>query len=171
MHTRECGRTSPNLESCRLTRRSTGRPPAGYRPRVGRRLACCVRHRTVERYLRIEKHNHANHAYRRRHPAYACRNCLVLSGYECPTRQLYDGANAMGDLRCDRVSHRYLCVLARAAHFPKIVTAVNAANTTILASVPHSSGACAVPLPNIALNRTPAGGLAPGRRSPVSLLR
>jgi hypothetical protein len=29
---------------CRsLTRRSTGRPPAGLRPRVGRRLACCVR--------------------------------------------------------------------------------------------------------------------------------
>src|SRR5882757_5777021 len=28
---------------CGLTRRSTGRPPAGLRPRVGRRLACCVR--------------------------------------------------------------------------------------------------------------------------------
>jgi hypothetical protein len=26
-----------------LARRSTGRPPAGLRPRVGRRLACCVR--------------------------------------------------------------------------------------------------------------------------------
>ena len=36
------------MVGCRaLTRRSTGRPPAGFRPRVGRRLACCVRAQVV----------------------------------------------------------------------------------------------------------------------------
>jgi thioredoxin-related protein len=54
----------------------------------------------------------------------------------------------MGGLRSDRVSHRCLCVLASAAHFPKVVTAMNAANITMLASVQHSSGAYPVALPD-----------------------
>src|SRR6202795_2788698 len=93
-----------------------------------RRLAWLVRPRTVELHIRIEEHNHANCAYRRWHPAYADRNCLVLSGYQCAARQLYDGANAMGGLRSDRVSHRCLCVLASAAHFQEVVTTVSAGN-------------------------------------------
>ena len=149
-----------------------GRPPVGLRPRHGRPLACCVRRQADQRSCLCSAHR------------------IVAPVVLLPAGVPLDGS------RSSRVAAQYVGSVTRVYRGRRSGRAfayvwpmgVNA-NASVCAQICVTRAVCSVapscttmshsrrfsmcidhrgPPPNSSLNRTPAGGLSPARRSPVS---